>query len=360
MRLVLYPLSMLYYSGVTLRNYLYDKGWLKITKVDCCVIAIGNLSSGGTGKTPLAEWLIDYLLQKNLRPAYLSRGYARRTRGFILVNPLHHSVKEVGDEALMIALRYPQIPVAVCEDRVKGAQRLLQEHTIDVIILDDAYQHRKIARDLDILVINQERPPWKDYLLPAGTLREPFKNYERADAVVITSLNENFSKERFRKRIKNKPLVFFQKTVQQIIPFSPLLPVYNLSDLQHRPVILFSGIANNKQFFDSVTQLKAHIVKHFKFRDHFTYKKKHIEFLVKRWERLKENNAFKHSPILLTTEKDWVRLINRSELVSLFREIPFYYLKSGLNCLEGNQVLQQLIERAITPALLSSSAAVRL
>ncbi|MFW6289582.1 MAG: tetraacyldisaccharide 4'-kinase, partial [Mariniphaga sp.] len=186
-KILLYPVSMLYGLIVNFRNMLYDLNLFKSKEFDVTVISIGNITVGGTGKTPHVEYLVD-LLKEKFQVATLSRGYRRKTKGYYLVNT-DSTVREVGDEPLQIKRKFPDVTVSVCENRVEGVEKLLaieDQKSPDVILLDDAFQHRRISPVINILLIDYNRPLKNDSLLPAGSLRESASQLRRANVIIFS------------------------------------------------------------------------------------------------------------------------------------------------------------------------------
>ena len=185
-RYLLLPFAWLYGTGVVIRNYLFDWQILKPTSFDLPVLGIGNLSAGGTGKTPTAEYILKLLLENGYKPALLSRGYGRKSSGFVEV--MTDSVAtNVGDEPYQIKRKFPEVYVTVCEDRVIGIETILSlKPETEVIVLDDSFQHRKIKPGFNILLTDYSRPYYNDFLLPVGMLREPISGRKRADVIIVT------------------------------------------------------------------------------------------------------------------------------------------------------------------------------
>ncbi len=201
-RKLLYPFSLLYGSVTYLRNKFYDKGFFKSHSYEIPVIAVGNLSVGGTGKTPMVEYLIE-LLKQDRKVATLSRGYKRSSKGFHLLQG-SETAAEVGDEPLQFKNKFPEVLVAVDESRSHGIEQLLQNSTPpDLILLDDAFQHRKVKAGLYILLTPYQKLYSNDLVLPAGDLREPKAGAKRADIVIVTKCPENFS-EKEEKKVASK------------------------------------------------------------------------------------------------------------------------------------------------------------
>ena len=232
---LLSPIAAIYWLITSIRNWCYDRQLFKSTSFEIPIISVGNLSVGGTGKTPMVDYLIN-LLSKKYTIAVLSRGYGRKTSGFLWVEKSRSS-KEVGDEPLQIKSQYNQISVAVCENRVYGVQQILKEKPeTSLIILDDAFQHRRIQPKVSLLLSTYEKPYFKDWMLPAGNLREARIGANRSDAIVLTKCPENFEKI----NQKNKPVFYAQSK-------------YTNPEIQ-TPVFGFSGLANNAIFEKHLTQ----------------------------------------------------------------------------------------------------------
>jgi len=344
--LLLFPFSLLYGAIIGIRNYAYSRGFFPVFVIDeLFVISVGNIEVGGTGKTPFAAFLIEYFTGLGFRCAYLSRGYGRKTKGFRLINPDRDNGKEVGDEALMIARRYPHVPVAVCENRVLGAKALLKRASFQVLILDDAFQHRRIHRDLDILVVNGSRTFFKEKLLPLGRLREPRSQYKRADLIVVNKVASESQMKSFERRI-SKPLLFAQYVPHQCVR-GETKASFPLSFLQHRPIILLSAIAWNQHFYETVQQLQAYILRHYALPDHFPISKNLLLRISKKLDRAQKSSYYRHEPILLVTEKDYARMVNDEELEPLLHQMPVYYLEMKLKFIKGYQVCESVIEEKL-------------
>ncbi len=286
-----------------LRNKLFDYGILKQQSHSVKIISVGNLRVGGTGKTPFVEYLIK-TLSPHFQLAILSRGYGRKTQGYIKLNS-HHTATQVGDEPLLLYKRNPNTFVAVSEDRNKGVENILKDSpNTNLIILDDAYQHRYINRDINILLTEYNRPFFKDKVIPFGRLREYRKGFQRANYIVITKcppLNES-QKQKFVNTLKPLPQqkIFFSNIVYKA-PYhiSDKTQQINLSDYK---VILFTGIANNKhivEYLNSITQVIDTIT----FPDHHNFTTKDKTIITNRYNTLSQTQT-----ILLTTEKDAMRL----------------------------------------------------
>ena len=316
-RTFLLPFSWLFGLGVWAKDFLYDLKILKSQNAGIPVIAIGNLSTGGTGKTPMAIFLLATLIEMGYRPAYLSRGYGRKTKGYQNVNAQTANSETVGEEALMIASRFPNVPVAVCEDRILGAKRLVETNDIQVLILDDAFQHRKIYRDLDIVMLDVEN--LTPFLLPAGNGRESLRTLYRADIILGNRWKDKKTLPAIRSKIEPylakdsilgfcKPIISIgiqAKTKQKVI----------LSDFSE--VVLFSGIGNNLYFEQQIREKGVNISVAFHFADHHLYTISEVQAMI---DAMKEQKA----EGILTTEKDYYRLINHPELENLIADFLYY------------------------------------
>lgn len=308
-KLILFP----YYLGLKLRHFFYDRQIFghKVTVIPGVpTICVGNITAGGTGKTPHTEMIIRLLQGSEewgkKRIAVLSRGYKRKSKGYLEVSP-EGPASLFGDEALQICRKFPEVTVAVDADRVEGCRKLVGSGKADVIILDDAFQHRKLKATLNILLINSRRPIDKDELLPVGRLRDLPSRVADADLVIVSKCDYEISGQEqsdWRKRIlkySKKPLEIFFTGVT----YENLVPVYPDCDpryLYSTQVILFSGIANDAQFRAALGG-KYHPVARFSYPDHHRFGKRDM----------REINAAASSfptAIIVTTEKDSERVLD--------------------------------------------------
>jgi len=264
---------------------LFATGVIPSSRFDVKVVSVGNLEMGGTGKTPFIKYLIT-LLSTQYSVAVLSRGYGRSTKGFLDVS-LTGLPSEVGDEPLEIKKDFPNIPVCVCENRVLGASELIALYPdVDLILLDDAFQHRSIHRDINILLSRADRPFYSDHVVPTGRLREFAHNCKRADAVVFTSATSTFV-----PRIKGDN-IFISGT-----EYSPFIRVNAKDRAAPTSYGLITGLANPQKMEDEVRQM-VDLNRIYHFGDHHQYTEKEIEKLVI------------GQPVItwITTQKDWVKL----------------------------------------------------
>ena len=300
-KIVLFPFAVLYGGIIWLRNGLYKSNFIGSTDFEIPVISIGNLSMGGTGKTPFVELLIE-LLHSEYKMGVLSRGYKRKTSGYIEVHP-SHTAKEAGDEPLMLKMKYPDANVAVGEQRVIAIPQLLATHPdVQVIVLDDAFQHQSVRPDINILLTTYQKPFYADAILPLGTLREWESGKVRANIVVVTKCPQAISKTeqeqiRLNLKLNEKQKVFFA-TMEYGVPYNILNPSDRFFFDSQKPVLLITGIANAAPLKDFLqTQTKEVIF--FKFDDHHFFSEYELENIVKNYA---------HFSRWITTEKDAVRL----------------------------------------------------
>lgn len=322
LRILLLPFSLIYGFIIGVRNYLFDTGLLKSVEFKLPVIAVGNLSAGGTGKTPHVEYLIR-LLKGRFKLAVISRGYLRKTHGFVLAD-INSTVSMVGDEPMQYIHKFNDLLVAVDENRCHGIKKLLSDHAqMNAVILDDAYQHRFVKPGLSILLTDFHSLYSKDYLLPAGRLREPRSGAKRADIIIVTKTDPVFSplsKRAVLEQIKPLPhqKVFFSYVTYGLpIPlFADLPPLrYNMINT----IVLFAGIANPYPLEQYLKRLCNELVTIY-YNDHHPFSEKDIKDIKNTY-----NNQFSKRKVLITTEKDAMRL--RDPLIeSLFKGIPIYYI----------------------------------
>lgn len=305
MRFIFLPFSLLYGLILLVRNKLYDFKLVTSSKFDIPIITVGNLTAGGTGKTPHIAYL-SYLFQtNNINNAILSRGYRRKTAGYVLAEPTS-TASEIGDEPMQLYLQ-TGAPVAVCENRVIGTSQLLFDAPLtQVVLLDDAYQHRAITAGFNVLLTTYQNPFYNDFLLPVGMLREYRAGYKRADAIVVTKCPANISEEKQQEIInKIKPYshqkVFFS-TLRYGLVYH-LTTKHPITIDEDTFVYFFAGIAQTESVDMYLkTKFKHYFIR--KFADHANYNQRTIENIIKDFEQV--SSAKK---ILLTTEKDAVKLV---------------------------------------------------
>jgi len=322
LRILLLPFALLYGVAIWLRNLLFDTGILPSKSFPIPVISVGNLSAGGAGKTPHVEYLVD-LLKNEYRIAVLSRGYKRKTKGFLLAGP-DSTASDIGDEPLQIHKKHPDILVAVQEKRRKGIERIMREHPeVNLIILDDAFQHRYVNPGLNLLLTGYYNPFFRNFLLPVGNLREAKRRAKRADALVVTKTPKVFSPldRRFfvqkLRRYKLKNIYFSRLAYQRFIPMTPGTPDCPPADI--KTIFLLTGIANPESLQERLKTRCKDLVVH-RYPDHHQFREKDLKKLRKVF-----TETISHSKIVVTTEKDAMRM-ESEQLREQLDGIPVYCL----------------------------------
>lgn len=330
LRWLLFPFSLIYGLVVIIRNWCYDAGIFKSRAFNLPVIVVGNLDVGGAGKSPMTEYLIR-LFKDKYKLATLSRGYGRKTQGFLIADAIPNA-SAIGDEPAQFKSKFPDITVAVCEKRVEGIEQLKYKHNI--IILDDAYQHRALKPGFSILLFDYSRVYEPHLLLPAGNMREPFSGRERANIIIISKCPATLTDEeqtRISKRIKPYP---YQSLFFTSISYLPLRnmegsTVYHTID-EHTTVFLLTGIANPEPLLSHLKKLTPHI-NHHKYPDHHQFSLKNISKLADDFFACSSQKK-----IVITTEKDAQRL-GEQELLSAIKKLPILVLPIGISFLNKSQ-----------------------
>lgn len=316
LRILGFPISLVYALVVQVRNYLFDIGFLKATEFKTPTICVGNLSVGGTGKTPMIEYLIQ-LLNQEYRIAVLSRGYGRKSKGFQWADAAS-TVEIIGDEPFQIHTKFPEVAVAVDADRRNGISILEKKNAVEVILLDDAFQHRKVTPSYAILLTAYDNLYPEDWYLPTGNLRDSKQEAQRAQVIVVTKCPEKLpeaEQQMIIQKINPKP---DQEVLFSFLRYDPHLkgasPALTLEMLKAKKITLVTGIANPKPLLEFLQENHI-IVDHLAFRDHHFFTPEEIE-------------NFNNREFILTTEKDYVRLIGNVELLYYIR-IEHAFLNGG-------------------------------
>jgi tetraacyldisaccharide 4'-kinase len=308
---LLYPISLLYGIIVWLRNKLYDAGFISSIQFNVPVVSVGNLSTGGTGKTPHIEYLIR-LLQYEYKVATMSRGYKRRTTGFYLAKEGTDATM-IGDEPMQFHHKFPDVCVSVCEDRMTGIPRLLGEQPdIDIVLLDDAFQHRSVKPGLNILIVDFAKPFYQDYILPFGSLREGRKAYKRADIIIVSKCPPQFNDALRQEMIgKINPLPH-QKVYFSYIAYDVMTDFFT-GEIFTQPnkanIVMVSGIAKPEPMLEHLRSIATDV--------HLLRYPDHHYFTAANLEEIKQTiiNWDISEKIIVTTEKDAARLaIHKAEL----------------------------------------------
>ena len=347
-RILLKPFSMLYGATTSLRNYLYDHSLLKSSQTAQFSVVVGNLTVGGTGKTPMVEYLIRTLQQEN-RMVTLSRGYGRGSRGFVLATP-DATAAEIGDEPLQYYEKFDQkIPVAVCEDRMEGSRKLHEYFPAhDLLLLDDAFQHRALKPDRVILLNDYNRPFYRDDPFPGGRLRETRRGARRADAIITTKCPLDLNpgkKEEIKKNIlkyaePGTPCFFASVRYGQLKNFDG-------TEGRARSVVLVVGIAQPQPLMDYVSE--NFVLRGVKtFPDHYNYTLADVEEMLKN---------LKNDEQILTTEKDMVKL--RPLAAELGAVSRFCYLSIEVDFGTETEIFQEWLRENVEKPLQSRGRATR-
>lgn len=339
-KILLLPFSLLYGLGISIRDFFYRKGVLKGIEFDVPTISVGNLSVGGAGKTPHIEYLIR-LLKDYIDIATLSRGYKRKTKGYLIVQN-NQNAELVGDEPLQFKRKFPEILVTVAENRSFAIPQILQKQSnIQAILLDDAFQHLAIQPGLNILLTEFNHPFTKDFLLPSGRLREWKSAYRRADIIIISKCPSELSqsdKDRFLKEIKPFPnQKLFFSFYQYLNPYYILNLSQQIILKEDYDVLLICAIARTDYLLDYLTS-KVNSVKILEYEDHHYFTKYDIGNLKRTFEQIPSKKK-----LILTTEKDAMRLeLHRSFLIE--NKLPIFALpvKVAFHFDEGQQFANEV------------------
>jgi len=336
LRWILAPLAGLYWALTAFRNHLYNIEYKKPLEFTPILISVGNLSVGGTGKSPMIEYLAK-LLQRDYRLAILSRGYRRSSRGVRLASE-EDDASTLGDEPLQFYRklgrdRHRSVVVAVGEDRALAIPEILHHHPdVEMILLDDAFQHRTVQADLQLLLTTYQQPFFRDHILPLGMLRESRQGAKRADAVIVTKCPEDLSPSGIQQvttqiqRYAGKTTPVFFST----ITYQPPISVQGEEEPMPEPVLLISGIAN-ADLFEAYAQREFKVAGHIRWGDHHRYTESDRKRVLK---QMQESGA----EAILTTEKDMVKLLNTS-----WTNLPVYYLPIGVSFLNQEADFQSFL-----------------
>ncbi len=329
---VLYPLSLIYGLLTGLRNFLYNAGLLRSAEFSTPVICVGNITAGGTGKTPLTAY-IAALLCGNYKVAVLSRGYRRKSEGFVMASE-SSTVKDLGDELYQLKQNFPEIIAAADKNRVKGVKGILGEHPeTSVIIMDDGFQHRRIKPGLSIVLIDHNRPVHKDFMLPYGNLRESRRNLSRADVLVVTKSPPGLTPVNRRIFLKELKAAPYQKVFFSAISYGKPRPVFGnrrseiLSparlSFNDSGIVLITGIAYPDPLKEYLGNFFVEII-HLCYPDHYQYKESDINKMSDSLKSLRSAVRF-----AITTEKDAVRLTEFNNIAEPLRKV-FYFIPAGI------------------------------
>lgn len=323
LRIISYPIGWLYGLAVAIRNRLFDLSVLKSKQYKTAIISVGNITVGGTGKTPHIEMLIE-MLRAQYKVAVLSRGYKRKTKGLIVADKVHCSASCLGDEPCQIYRKYPDVQVAVCKKRCQAIEALEKwSNPFDVFLLDDAYQHRYVHPGLSILLIDYSRPITNDHLLPYGNLRESADNRDRADILILTKCPEQmnaFESRQWRQRLNIKPYQqLYFTTMSNGIPHA-VFAHQNVDVALWKSALVLTGIAN-PAYFEQYLKSRIPLVQTLRYPDHYTPSKKDWNDILACFNNLPPEDRY-----IAVTEKDAVKIRERAlvpdELKPYIYEIP--------------------------------------
>ena len=340
-RILLFPFSVVYDAITRFRNHLFNIGNKPSFKFETNVIGVGNLSVGGTGKTPMVEYIIRLLL-KNYELATLSRGYGRKTKGFRIADE-NDTPTSIGDEPYQIFHKFEKVHVTVGEERALAIPEILHQFPEnDVIVLDDAFQHRYVKPNLNILLTDYHNPFFNDYVLPTGKLREARNGVKRADIVVITKCPKDLIEEKKLHFVKktanykgNDKNIFFSS-----IAYDEPLAINHKMELCDN-ILLFSGIANNHSLKTFVSK-NYNLLNTISFPDHYSYTVNDMKKIVNNYKQLSRDRPCS----ILTTEKDMVKL-NSPEIKEQIKGIPLFYLPIQTIFLENGEIFDSIVLNSI-------------
>jgi tetraacyldisaccharide 4'-kinase len=318
-RVVLLPIALLYGLIIIIRNWLFDKKYLKSAEFNFPLICVGNLAAGGTGKSPMVEYLIK-LLKNDFKIATLSRGYKRKTKGYALANA-NTTALDIGDEPMQFHSKFPDITIAVGEERIVAIPQILHDKPdLQAIILDDAFQHRTVVAGLNILLTDCSNLYTHDFFLPTGDLRDELKSAKRADIIIVTKCPPDLSLEQKQKITKSLHALPQQKIFFTTIDYGEPYHIIHKtikSITTTDEILLVCGIANPKPLKDLLLE-KAKTYYQKDYSDHHIFSIDDLKEIKKKFEDIEDENKF-----ILTTEKDAVRLTKFNEEL---KTLPFYVI----------------------------------
>jgi len=316
-RILLLPFALLYWLGIAIRNWLYNKNIIESTSFGLPLICVGNLSVGGTGKSPMVEYLVSNL-KTDYKVATLSRGYKRKTKGYALADEKTTAL-EIGDEPMQFHLKFPDVPVAVGEERIVAIPQLLHDKPeIQVIILDDAFQHRAIKAGLNILLTDYNNLFTRDFYLPTGDLRDLKSSYKRAEIIIVTKCKKELSETEKQKLIKEINPLPGQHVFFTAIDYSR---PYHIITKEEKglsgkvEILLVTGIANPRPL-KKLLEEYSNTYQMLQYADHHIFTIDDLKDIKESFDKINAKEK-----VILTTEKDAVRLLKFCEEI---RDIPFY------------------------------------
>lgn len=324
LKFLLFPFIPVYAAAMWIRNMFFDKNVFKSEQVSAKIISVGNITLGGSGKTPLVIYLLNFLKLNGINAGVLSRGYGRKSKGYKLVSDGKNilcTVERCGDEIIQTA-ETCKVPAAVSEDRVEGSEKLIEDTGVSHVVLDDAFQHRWIERDLNLVIIDQRflinKSIFVSSLLPGGEMRESFSSLKRADVVII---NKKFSDQKEipvkRAKLLEKKKVFYAHYMAESFVDVVRKEVYPIDEFEGQHSLIVSGVANPFSFLNALKQCGVNTDNQIIFRDHKNYS-------IDEVQKIRREFYSTNSHSVVTTEKDAVKLIN---FAREFDDIDIFYLK---------------------------------
>ena len=310
-KIILLPFSALYGGVVAVRNAGYDSGFFKVKRLPRPVVSVGNISVGGSGKTPFVMLLLEKLMAMGKRPAVLSRGYRRLTKELVIACPRQGSepdIQMLGDEPALISMRFPDVPVAVHADRHRAGEEVLEKYGADVFVLDDGLQNRELHRDIDFVLISRSLYDLRDSYLPAGNLRDSRSRIKQADVIVLTShgtAEVDLTYDALLGKYSNAPVAGVNFVGSDLTDHAGAH--HPLEFLREKKVAAFCGIARPERFFENASGLSGELISKRQFPDHHWYDEYDIDGVFEGEEEV----------IAITTAKDAVRIFNDEELMQL-------------------------------------------
>jgi tetraacyldisaccharide 4'-kinase len=336
--ILMWPFSLLYGCGESLRMMMYKRQILPSVRLPAKVISVGNITVGGTGKTPVVATLASLLVKKGCRVGILSRGYGRRGKETLVVSDgrnILQAPREAGDEPTLLARRLDGVPVVVGKNRAKAGQKAIDSFGCNVLILDDAFQHHRLKRDLDLVIIDSTNPWGNGRLIPAGPLREPLSRLSRVDAILFSRMDQGKHVPTVMTRVRRWSQAPMLTAIHRSVEWVSMSdgrkqPKY---DLQGKSVLAFAGIGNPTSFRNTLKALGVEIREFVTFRDHHWYTDKDLSDIFSRADRLQ-------TEAVVTTEKDSVRVSSIQEAW----KIPMYFLRIECELKENSDTLESILK----------------
>lgn len=338
LKLLLSPFALVYGIIATVRNKLFDSGVFKSKIYDVPVVSVGNITVGGTGKTPHVEYLVR-LLSDKCRLAVVSRGYGRSTTGYAEVTT-DAEAQSIGDEPLQIKRKFPNVTVAVDEVRTHAIDKLLCDNRANVFILDDAFQHRHVKAGLNIVLVDYNRPTFSDTMLPAGRLREPSRNIDRADIVLVTKCPKSLSEQNRMEFVSKLRLTKGQSVCFSAFVYANLVSMFGHSPVENLngvDILVVTGISQPERMYQYLQNMGAMVHK-LRFPDHHQFTSDDMQKIKTAYISLKNDNA-----IVVLTEKDVARLT--SQMKNQLKNLPMYCLPIAVEFLYGGSCFDSAVTK---------------